>query len=439
MESELLRITERARTNPKEKFTSLMRRVFDIDRLRESFQAQSRKKAPGIDGVRKDDYGKDLEGNLQRLSAKLRQMSYRPKAVRRVYIPKLNGGRRPLGIPSFEDRLVQDRMAKVFSAIWEPEFRECSYGFRPGRGAHDALRAVHRAFMSEGMQYVVEVDIKGFFNTVSHEQLMRCIDERISDPRLKRLTVRFLKAGVMEDGVVTTEDEGTPQGGLVSPVLSNIYLHYVLDLWYEKRFAKESPGKSRLIRYADDWVACFTDRSDAERFVTAMTERLKEFSLEVEPSKTKLCAFGSNQHGVKDSATFSFLGITHYAARSRSGRFKIGRKTEGKRITKGLRAVRQKLARLRTHGASRMVQFVREHLRGHVNYYGVSENSRSLARYLFQVRRIFFKWLNRRSQRHSCPWETFSRWYDQLDLPRPRIVVSFYTFPTPQPVGSRMV
>lgn len=439
MENELLRITARARVHPKEKFTSLMRRVFDIERLRESFRAQSGKKAPGIDGVRKEDYERELESNLARLSAGIRQMSYRPKAARRVYIPKLNGGMRPLGIPSFEDRLVQDRMAKVLSAIWEPEFRDSSYGFRPGRGAHDALKAVHRAIMEDGMQHVVEVDIKGYFNSVNHTWLLRCVEERIADPIFKRLIVRFLKAGVMEDGAVAATEEGTPQGGLISPVLSNIYLHYVLDLWFEKCFVKQIRGRACLIRYADDWVACFVEQRDAEHFLVTMTERLRKFSLEIEPSKTKLIPFGSRQIASSDAPTFSFLGITHYVTRSRKGSFKVGRKTEKKRINRGLKQVAQSLAKLRVHGCHRMIEYIRLHLRGHFNYYGVSENSRSLSAYLFHVRRIFYKWLNRRSQKRSCTWAMFAPWWDKLAMPRPRIIHSFYTSPAPMPAGSRMV
>ena len=288
------------------------------------------------------------------------------------------------------------------------------------------LKAVHKAFTQDRMQYLVEADIKGFFNHVNHEKLMQCIDLRIADPRFKRLIRRFLKAGALEDGIVTTTEEGTPQGGLISPVLSNIYLHYALDLWFERRFARTCQGKARIIRYADDFVACFERQEDAERFYQELPGRLKEFSLEVEPSKTKLVAFGSQQLTNKQAQTFSFLGLTHYVTRSRKGGFKIGRKTDSTRTRKKLKVVSLKLKQLRTAGVQEMVRYVRQHLTGHIQYYGVSENSAALGAYVRHVQLLLFKWMNRRSQRKSCTWEVFNLWWTSLAMPRPRIVHSFY-------------
>ncbi len=250
----LERLTHKARSEPQTRFNALMGLLYDPQGLRDRFERQDGKKAPGVDGVRKEQYGEGLEERLSELSIRIRQLGYRPKPVRRVFIPKGDGRYRPLGVPSFEDRLVQDRLSKVLQAIWEPEFLDCSYGFRPGRSAHDALRRVAQVMTNEGTQWVVEADIKGFFDHVSHAHLVRFLEQRIDDPKLLRIVQRFLKAGILEDGVFTASVEGTPQGGLVSPVLSNIYLHYVLDLWFEKRFARDCAGRAYLIRFADDCV-----------------------------------------------------------------------------------------------------------------------------------------------------------------------------------------
>jgi RNA-directed DNA polymerase len=253
----LERFTQKAREEPQLRFNALMGLLSDPEGLRESFERQDGRKAPGVDGMRKEQYGEGLEGRLTELSVQIRRLGYRPKPVRRTYIPKGDGRYRPLGIPSFEDRLVQDRLSGILQAIWEPVFCDCSFGFRPGRSAHDALRRVAEVITNEGTQWVVEADIKGFFDHMSHSHLVRFLEHRIADPKLLRIVQRFLKAGILEDGVFTASEEGTPQGGLVSPELSNIYLHYVLDLWFEKRFARRCEGKAYLIRYADDYVACF--------------------------------------------------------------------------------------------------------------------------------------------------------------------------------------
>lgn len=394
--------------------------------------------------MRKGEYGTGLDERLEELSARLRRLGYRPKPVRRTYIPKGDGRYRPLGIPSFEDRLVQDRLSRILQAIWEPEFRDCSYGFRPGRSAHDALRRVAEVITNEGTQWVVEADIKGFFDHVSHAHLVRFLEHRIADPRLLRIVQRFLKAGVMEDGVFTASEEGTPQGGLVSPVLSNIYLHYVLDLWFERRFARGCAGRAYLIRYADDYVACFAQEADARRFLMQMSERLAQFDLEVEPSKTAILRFGSQALGgkardVEGPRTFSFLGFTHYVGRSRRGRFVVGRKTDAKRMRKKLKQFGQRLRSLRVQGGMAMVVYASRHLRGHIQYYGVSGNSRGMASYVYHATHLLHKWLNRRSQRRSLNWRRFGQSIRPL-LPKARIRHNLY--PTPwwmTQAGSRMV
>jgi RNA-directed DNA polymerase len=292
MRTELTRFTQSEEKQSQRRYTSLMGMLFNVSGLTESFHRQPRDKAVGVDGVGKADYEIKLVASLADLSARLRRLGYRPKPVRRVYIPKAIGGQRPLGIPSFEDRIVQDRLSRILQMIWEPEFRDCSYGFRPGRSAHQALARLNHIIVNERTQWVVEADIKGFFDRVHHQHLMRFIEHRIGDSNLLRVIQRFLKAGILEDGMFYASEEGTPQGGLVSPVLANIYLHYVLDLWFEQRFAKGCQGKACLVRYADDFVGCFECEADARGFEQALKERLAQFALEVEPSKTALLRFG---------------------------------------------------------------------------------------------------------------------------------------------------
>jgi group II intron reverse transcriptase/maturase len=446
MTTKLIRFTEKARAEPHLRFTALMGLLFEREGLHASFERQGGKKAPGVDGVRKADYAQGLDTRLMELSGSLRQLGYRPQPVRRVYIPKGNGRRRPLGIPCFEDRIVQDRLSLILQAIWEPEFLDCSYGFRPGRSAHDALRRVAEVITNEHTQWVVEADIKGFFDHVSHSHLLRFLEHRIADPNIVRILRRFLKAGVMEDGMVSEVMEGTPQGGLVSPALANIYLHYVLDVWFKRRFKKSCRGKAFLVRYCDDFIACFQHEDEAQRFRRDLAERLAAFDLEVEPSKTAVLRFGRqatrecHREGLRRPRTFSFLGLTHYVSRSRRGRFVVGRKTEGKRFTGKLKQLNERLRRLRMIGGKAMMAYVRRHLQGHIRYYGVSGNYRALSRYVKAASRLLYKWLNRRSQRRSISWERFGPILKERVLPRIRIVHNLYPAPIGMTqTGSRMV
>ncbi|WP_163057017.1 group II intron reverse transcriptase/maturase [Acidithiobacillus ferrooxidans] len=434
MTTKMARFTQRVRENPRRQYNALMGMLFDPEGLNASFERQAANKAPGVDGMRKADYAEGLSSHLADLSVRLRRLGYRPKPARRVFIPKANGGQRALGVPSFEDRIVQDQLSQILQGIWEPEFRDCSYGFRPGRNAHQALRRLAEVVTRERTQWIVEADIKGFFDNVTHEHLMRFLAHRINDPIFLRITRRFLKAGVMEDGMVTTSEHGTPQGGLASPVLANIYLHYVLDLWFEKRFAKSCKGAAHLVRYADDFVACFQNEADARQFLEELTERLAQFDLEVEPTKTAILCFGDmapafcKREGLRRPQTFNFLGFTHFVARSRSGRFLVGRKTQGERMRKKLREMNVRLAHMRTQGGKAMMEYVRRHLQGHLQYYGVSGNSRSLRQYVHKIRRILFKWINRRSQRRSATWATFDKTVARY-IPPVRIVHNLYPSP----------
>lgn len=433
MTTELVRFTQWAREAPQRRYTSLMGMLCDPAGLRQSFDRQPGNKASGVDGIRKADYGEGVEERLAALSSQLRRLAYRPQPVRRVYIPKASGGRRPLGIPCFEDRIVQDRLAGILGAIWEPEFRDCSYGFRPGRNAHQALKRLGEIVTTSGTQWLVEADIKGFFNHVSHDWLLRFLEHRIADRNVLRVIRRFLKAGVVEDGMFEVSEEGTPQGGLVSPVLANIYLHYVLDVWFERRFVPACQGRGYLVRYADDFVACFTCEEDARQFRADLITRLAQFGLEVELSKTALIRFGGQalrlgrQVGQAKAATFNFLGFTHFVGRSRRGRFMVGRKTQRERMVKKLKAFGDRLKSLRTKGGKAMMSYARRHLRGHLAYYAVSGNSRCLRQYFYAASRLLFKWLNRRSQRRSITWARFG---PVLRDWLPRICIQHDLYPT---------
>ena len=415
MTTAIERFTQWARNIPRKQYTALMGLLSRPIELLACFDEQPGNKARGIDGVSKADYAIDVVERIQALSSNLRSLSYKPKPSRRVYIPKSNGKVRPLGIPCFEDRIVQLQMSKILQAIWEPEFRQCSYGFRPHRNAHQALVRLGEVITNENTQWVVEADIKSFFDNVNHDWLMRFLEHRINDPVFLRIVKRFLKAGVMEEGALKHDDTGTPQGGLVSPVLSNIYLHYVLDVWFEKKFAKTCQGNARLVRYADDYVACFNREEEAKRFMAEMQERLSQFGLEVEPSKTALIRFGSQaakecgKDGRRHPATFNFLGFTHYVGKSLKGRFMVGRKTQRERVTKKLKVVSQKLSKLRIQGGQAMMDYARRHLIGHLAYYAVSGNARQIRTYAHLVRRLLFKWVNRRSQKRSCNWAKFNK------------------------------
>jgi RNA-directed DNA polymerase len=445
MDTQLVRFTQWAEQHPQARYNALMGLLSRPEGLVHSFEVQPGNKASGIDQVRKADYAQGVEARIAALATRLRSLSYRPKPVRRVYMAKSNGRQRPLGIPCFEDRIVQHRLAGVLQAIWEPEFRHCSYGFRPRCNAHQALARVGEVITNGGTQWLVEADIKGFFDHVSHDWLMRFLGHRINDPVLLRIVRRFLKAGVLEDGVFAASETGTPQGGLVSPVLANIYLHYVLDLWFEKGYARSCKGRGYLVRYADDFVACFTREDDARRFMVELTERLTRFGLEVEPSKTRLLRFGSGaqrdfeKHLTQRPSTFNFLGFTHYAGKSRSNRFMVGRKSQRERIAKKLKEVGDRLSALRVEGGRAMMDYAKRHLQGHVAYYAVSGNARNVRTYAYLLSRSLFKWLNRRSQRRGVQWERFSKVLSDW-MPSLRIQHNLY----PKPLwmtqaGSRMV
>jgi group II intron reverse transcriptase/maturase len=428
--TKLQRIAERASRDKHCQFTSLFHLV-NKELLLECFMLLRKNAASGIDNITKEAYANHLSENLDGLVRRLHQMAYKPQPVLRVYIPKSGSHKlRPLGIPALEDKLVQACFVKILEKIYEQDFIDDSYGFRPKRGCHDALRALSLTVEGQPIHYIVEADIKGFFDNVDQDQLMAFLGHRIADKRILRYIKRFLKAGIQEDGQHKASERGVPQGGVISPLLANIYLHYTLDLWFEMKVKSNCSGYARLIRYADDYVACFQDGADAKRFMQEMEQRLKTFHLEVAPEKTKQLEFGffaqlkAKSRG-KRAETFDFLGFTHYCSCSRNGkRFRMKRKTISKRFTAKLVAYKEWLRGNRTLTTAQILQTTGAKLRGHIAYYGVTDNSKSLNNFVYQVTRTLFKWLNRRGKRGCYTWEKFAKLLSLFPLPKPRITVN---------------
>ena len=432
VETKLQRITSKARKDSRCRFSSLFH-LMNHELLRECFWQLKDSRASGIDRITKEQYAANLMDNLDDLIGRLHRMAYIPQPVRRVYIPKAGSDKmRPLGIPVLEDKLVQAAMSKILQAIYEQDFIEDSYGFRPNRSCHDALRVLNQTVKFHGTRFIVEADIKGFFDNVDHDQLMAFLAHRIADKRMTRYIKRFLKAGIQEDGRHRASDRGTPQGGVISPLLANIYLHYTLDLWFQRRFAKTCRGTARFIRYADDYVVCFRHEADAVRFRREMEERLNLFGLDVAPEKTKILAFGpqarqwAKQQGRK-AETFDFLGFTHFCTTSRDGKyFVMGRKTISKRLTAKLKVYKQWLRSNRTLSTAQIMQTTANKLQGHFGYYGISGNSRSIHFFAYETERILFKWLGRRGKRGSLTIEKFELLLQRFPLPTPHIMVNLW-------------
>lgn len=434
VQTKLQRIAKKASRDKRCQFTSLFH-LMDKAFLLECFASLRGNAASGIDNITKEAYASELDANLDSLIKRLHQMAYRPQPVLRIYIPKPGSQKqRPLGIPALEDKLVQAGLVRILQAVYEQDFVGDSYGFRPQRGCHDALRALSHTVEGQSVHYIVEADIKGFFDNVDQEQLMAFISHRIADKRILRYIRRFLRAGIQEDGQHKASERGTPQGGVISPLLANIYLHYTLDLWFEKRIKRESRGYTRLIRYADDYVACFQDSADASHFEQAMKVRLKQFGLEVAPEKTKRFEFGvfaqskAKARGER-AATFDFLGFTHYCSRSRDGkRFRMKRKTVSKRFTAKLVSYKEWLRASRTQPTATILKTTAAKLRGHFAYYGVTDNSKSIRNFAYQVTLTLFKWLNRRGKRGCYTWDKFAKLLTLFPLPTPRITVNMLSF-----------
>lgn len=402
--------------------------------LRECFEMLKKGKATGTDGVGIEEYEKALDDNLKDLVGRMKRQAYRPQPVRRTYIPKANGKLRPLGIPSTEDKIVQKGIARILEAIYEGEFLDFSYGFRPGKNCHQALEKLNAVIMAKPINYVIDADIKGFFDNVSHSWMGKFLGNRISDPNLLRLIARFLKNGYMEEGKVFESDKGTPQGGIVSPILANIYLHYALDLWVERVVKPRCRGVVEIVRYADDFVICVQYKDEAEKILEVLRKRLGKFNLELAEDKTRIIEFGrfartnAKARGRKPE-TFNFLGFTHFTDVSRKGFFKLGRKTERKKMTAKLKEMNLWLKSMRHVPAKEWWPVLKAKLEGHFRYYGVSGNSQSIRIYKYLTVRLVFKWMNRRSQKKSKDWSAFSMYLKHHMLPKPQIHYSLYNLP----------
>ncbi len=426
MGAALERIRWAAKRDKEAKFTALYQHVYHVDHLREAYLRLKRDAAPGVDGETWQQYGQDLERNLQDLSERLRRGAYRATPVRRVYIPKADGRQRPLGIPALEDKIVQGVTAQIFTVIWEAEFLGFSYGFRPGRNPHNALDALTVGITQKRVNWVLDADIRGFYDTISHEWLVKFIEHRIGDKRIVRLIQRWLKAGVLEDGSWTPSEEGTPQGGLISPVLANIYLHYAFDQWAHQWRKRNARGEVILVRYADDFVVGFEHRGEAEQFQRDLTERLQKCNLELHADKTRLIEFGRfaatnrEKRGEGKPATFNFLGFTHICGKTRKGHFTVKRQTMRKRLRAKVKAIKLELKRRLHDPLPKQGEWLRSVLLGHFRYYGVPTNGPALSEFRYQVVRAWKRALERRSQAARVTWERMYRLARNW-LPYPRI------------------
>jgi len=380
-----------------------------------------------------ETYGKNLQERLGQLVASMKSKQYCPKPVKRVYIPKAGKNeKRGLGIPSVEDKLVQIMLKKILEQIYEAEFLDVSYGFRHKLSCHDAVKALDKAVMTKPINYIVEVDIKGFFDNVNHYWLQRCLEEKIIDRNLLWLVRRFLKAGVVEDGKQLATEVGTPQGGVISPLLANIYLHYVLDLWFKKEIKSQAKGHMELIRYCDDFVVCCESEKDAKNFLKLLHVRLEKFGLEVSEEKTKVLKFGRQvwkqaRRGKEKVETFNFLGFTHYCGKSRQGYFIMGHKTSKENLCRKLKETKEWLKQIRNK--LRLKEWwpvLKSKLTGHYNYFGISGNYRCLQQFYNKIFLIVFKWINRRSQKKSMNLDQYLKYLQWNPLPTPRICYPMY-------------
>ena len=429
--TKLALISQRARREPRCRFTSLAH-LLDEGFLKECYYKLGRERASGIDGVTWREYGERLDENLNDLVARMKAKRYKPQPARRVYIPKDGHSMRPLGLPALEDKIVQKGIARILEAIYEADFLDCSYGFRPKRSCHQALGVVDKTIMSKPVNHINEADIRGFFDNVSHSWMEKFLQLRINDPSFLLLIKRFLKAGYIDARLLVATEKGTPQGGNLSPVLSNIFLHYVLDLWFEKKIKSQTRGVCHLIRYADDFICMVQYADDAQNIKRALQERFAKFDLELHPDKTSVISFGryewENAKRQKRKAnTFDFLGFSHFCGRSRRGKFMVGRKTSQKKFRKCLRAMNIWLKAIRNYKkVSEWWPTLEAKLRGHYQYYGVSGNTRALGRFYDGTIQLVRKWLNRRSQRKSFSWAGFREYLKHYPLPRPRITHNLY-------------
>jgi group II intron reverse transcriptase/maturase len=420
------RIRQAARQRKKEKFTALFHHI-NPEMLRTAFYALKRDAAPGVDGQTWRTYEADLDQRIADLHGGVQRGAYRALPSRRTYIPKPDGRQRPLAIAALEDKIVQRATAAVLNQIYEEDFLGFSYGFRPERGQHDALDALYVGIAQRKVNYILDADVAGFFDGVSQEWLIRFVEHRIGDKRIIRLIRKWLKAGVLEDGIVTVSERGTGQGSVISPLLANIYLHYVFDLWAERWRRREATGDMIIVRYADDIVVGFQYEAEARRFLDMMRERLQEFALQLHPDKTRLIEFGRfaadtrKRKGLGRPETFDFLGFTHICRKNRHGRFQIHRKSRRDRRWAKLKEIKAELQRRMHHPIPEQGKWLRQVLAGYYAYHAVPTNYRSISAFREQVTSLWKRTLQRRNQRHTLSWKRMRKLADDW-LPPPRIL-----------------
>jgi RNA-directed DNA polymerase len=431
-ETKLVLIAKRAEEEKQTKFISLMH-LLNKEYLLNCYKLLKKRKAAGIDGRTIESYTQEeIEREIDMLINRLRTGTYKPQPVRRVHIAKDNGKLRALGIPTVMDKILQLGMTRILTNIFDTSFLPSSYGYRIAKDAHACLKEVNHTIMRQKVSYIIDADIQSFFDTIDHSVMMKCISQRIGDTKFKRLIWKILQSGVIGENGYEPTTEGTPQGGIISPILANIYLHYVLDLWLEKQEKKNLRGYVKLIRYADDFIIGVQYRSDAERLLNSIAMRLKQFGLKLSSEKTKILEFGRfanetrEKQGKGKPETFTFLGFTHYCGKTRDGRFSVKVKTSKKKLNKAIIAMGSYLKEHRTQPLEELWETLAAKLRGHYNYYGVSGNFEGMHKFYWKTFRLAFKWLNRRSQRKSFTHEEYAKWNTCNPLPKPKISYAFY-------------
>jgi len=428
-ETKLKRIAWLSKQDPEKKFECLMH-LFNHESLKDCFHHLDKNKAVGIDGINKASYARNLEENIKELVSNMKDMAYRPGPVREHLIPKEGkpGATRPLGISNLEDKVVQKMMQKVLESIYEPLFLECSFGFRPGRSCHHAIKALRQHLYENNTQTVIDIDLKNFFGTIDHTLLEDILKEKIKDTKFMRYINRMFKSGILTEGELKISDEGVAQGSICSPILANIFAHYAIDIWIEEMVKPNCKGKVSLFRYADDAVICCQYDTDAQRIREGLVKRLNKFKLQLNEEKTKLVAFDKRlvQQGVAQE-TFDFLGFTFYLGKSKTGWIIPKLMTRAKAIKTKLKRVTEWIRQERNRPPLKEIwKTFTAKLRGHVQYYGVSFNSEKVTQFLREATRIVFKWLNRRSQRKSFSWDKFNMFIERNPLPEARIVHRLY-------------
>ena len=421
-----IRIAELAKEDRERKFTSIAH-LMTVDALQEAFENLRKDASAGVDGVTYAEYAAAVQENLKQLHDRLKQGQYRAQPLRRIYIPKEDGRQRPISIPSLEDKIVQKAAVSLLEAIYEQDFLNCSYGFRPGRGPQDALDEVRRVICRRPISTILEADISGYFDAIVRSLLTEMIEKRVSDGAILRLIGKWIHVGVIEDGRLLSSETGTGQGQVISPLLANIYLHYVLDEWFEMVVKPRLRGEAYEIRFADDFILCFQYREDAEKVLEVLKKRFAKYGLTLHPDKTRLMEFGRNalyqseKPGGPKPGTFDFLGFTHLCKRSRKGNFAIHVRTMRKRLRRSLKAVAAWCRAHRHDPVDEQQQALNRKLRGHYQYYGRSTNFRSLLEFHQRVRTIWQKWLNRRSRGHPLNWDAYEELLRRHPLLRPRL------------------